>query len=368
MKKVIFLMSAVIIVLASCGEKDKKTQLADLKKQQAELTGKITTLEAEVAKSGGDSTKIKVKDVELYTVKEGIFKNYVEVQGKVDAEENVQVNPEAMGVITGLYVKAGDRVSRGQTIAQIDDKVMRQNLAELQNRLDLANTLYQRQKNLWDQKIGTEVQFLNAKNQKDAAERSISTLKQQLNTYKVKSPISGTVDEMEWRLGQAVQPGAPGVRVVNGEKLKVKADMAETYSSRVNQGDEVEVLLPDAPDSLNSKVSFASKIIDAASRSFRVEVKLPAKKSYRPNMLAILRVTDYKNNKAITVPVKAIQKGVDAEYVFVAENNKAKRINIKKGSTSNGMTEITSGLKSGDQVITLGYNDLNEGDPINASK
>ncbi len=361
-------MSAFVIVLASCGEKDKKTELADLKKQEAEITGKIAKLEAELSKQGGDSSKVKVKDVELFTIKEGVFKNYVEVQGKVDAEENVQVNPEAMGVITALYVKAGDRVSKGQVVAQIDDKVMRQNLAELQTRLDLANTLYQRQKNLWDQKIGTEVQFINAKNQKESAERAISTLKQQLNNYKVKSPISGTVDEMEWRLGQAIQAGATGLRVVNGDKLKIKADMAETYSSRVNQGDEVEVLLPDAPDSLNTKVSFASKIIDPASRSFRVEVKLPAKKIYRPNMLAILKVTDYRNNKAITVPVKAIQKGVDAEYVFIAENNKAKRVNIKKGNTSNGMTEITSGLKNGDQVITLGYNDLNEGDPINASK
>ena len=363
MKKIIFICSAVF--LASCGGKstDKKTELEELKKQRVEINSKIAALEAEV----GTKASEEVKNVGILEVQESTFSNYLEVQGKIDAEDNVQVNPEVQGVVTAVYAAIGQNVSRGQVLAQIDDKVLRQNISELQTQLDLANTLFQRQKNLWDQKIGTEVQYINARTQKEAAERRIATLRSQISMYKIKAPISGTIDAMDLRVGQAASPGMSGIRIVNASKLKAKAQVAESYAGRVNFGDNVQVILPDVPDTINTKISFASKTIDPVSRSFNVEIKLPASGKYRPNMLSILKIIDYKNDKALVVPVNAIQKAENGDYLFISENGKAKRVNIQAGKVSDGKAEILSGLKAGDKVVVAGTDGLSEGDIIKAN-
>lgn len=359
MKKVIYL--ALILAVAACGKpKDKKAELAQLKKDRIELDKKIAALE----KDAGVKVVRTSTDVAVLEIVPATFKNYLEVQGRIDAEQNVQVNPEAPGVIKSIYVTAGQRVSRGQVLAQLDDNVLRQSISQLQSQLELANSLYRRQKNLWDQKIGTEVQFLTAKSQKEGLERQVGVLRSQQSMYKIKSPISGTVDKMDLKLGQAVSPGMPGITVVNTTNLKVEANVAESYAGRVNQGDEVQVILPDVPDSLNTRVTFASRVIDPATRSFNVEIKLPGKSVYRPNMLAILRIVDYKVNNAISVPVNAIQKSETADYVFVAENGKAKRVNVRSGKVSGGNAEILLGLKAGDKVIVSGMQDLNDGEPV----
>lgn len=364
MKKLLFIL--VTLFLASCGEKgtDKKTELEALKKERAVLNAKIEKLENEV---GTVAAASDVKDVSLLVLAETSFENYLEVQGKIDAEENVQVNPEAPGVITSIYANVGQRVVKGQVLAQIDDQVLRQSIAELQNQLDLASTLFERQKNLWNQKIGTEVQYLSAKTQKEAAERRIATVKSQLSMYKIKSPISGTIDAMDLKVGQAVMPGLSGIRVINANKLTAKAQIAESYASRVNQGDRVQVILPDVPDTLTTKISFAAKTIDAVSRSFNVEIKLPSNNNYRPNMLAVLKIIDYQNTKALVIPVNAIQKAENGDYVFISDNGKAKRVDIKAGKISEGRAEILSGLNAGDQVIVAGMQGLSAGDSLKSN-
>jgi len=360
------LLISTVIFLASCGGKsiDKKSQLAALKEEWAELNTKIATLEKEV---GVAASANDLKDVSVLEVKESEFKNYLEVQGKIDAEENVQVNPEAPGVVTAVYATIGQNVSKGQVLAQIDDQVLRQNISELQTQLDLATTLFERQKSLWDQKIGTEVQFLNAKTQKDAAERRIATLKTQISMYKIKSPISGTIDAMDLRVGQAVSPGMSGIRVINASKLKAKALVAESYVGRVEQGDKVQVILPDVPDTVKTSISFASKTIDPISRSFSIEIKLPSNSKYRPNMLTILKIIDYQNLKALVIPVNAIQKAENGDYLFLEENGKAKRVTIQTGKISDGKAEILSGIKVGDKVITAGTNGLSPGDLVKSN-
>jgi len=360
------LLISTVIFLASCGGKptDKKSELEALKKERAELNSKIEKLEAEV---GSVSAVEDVKDVSILELKETSFKNYLEVQGKIDAEENVQVNPEAQGVVTTVYAVIGQNVNKGQVLAQIDDKVLRQSISELETQLDLATTLFERQKSLWDQKIGTEVQYLNAKTQRDAAQRRIATLTTQLSMYKIKSPISGTIDAMELKVGQAVAPGMSGIRIVNASKLKAKALVAESYASRVSQGDNVQVIFPDIPDTVTTKISFASKTIDPISRSFSVEIKLPSNSKYRPNMLSILKIIDYQNLKALVVPVNAIQKAENGDYLFVLEAGKAKRLNVQVGRISEGQAEIVSGLKIGDKVIVAGINGLIPGDIVKAN-
>lgn len=361
MKRILFIMA--IAFLAACGDKkDPKAQLADLKKQRTELDAKIAELETTVGAS--DTTKAVAKDVDVIDVAESNFKNYLEVQGKIDAEENIQVNPEAQGVVTAVYAKIGQNVSKGQVLAQIDDKVLRQNIAELQTQLTLATSLYNRQKNLWDQKIGTEVQFINAKTQKEAAENRIATLRSQIAMYKIKAPISGTIDAMDLKVGQAVMPGMSGIRIVNASNLKAKAQVAETYAGRVNQGDQVNVVLPDLQDSLMTKINFASKTIDPASRSFEVQINLPSNKKYRPNMLAVLKIVDYQNPKALVIPISAVQKSESGDFVYVATNGIAKKVDIKTGKSYEGKVEVLSGLKVGDKLITAGAQNLNSDDAV----
>lgn len=356
---------AIALFLVSCDSdkpKDKKAELEQLKKERTTINGKIEKLEAEI---GQKKTEADFKDVVVTELAEVHFKNYVEVQGRVDAEDNVEIMPESPGTVTGIFVKVGQNVSKGQVLAQLDDKVLRQSVAQMQTQLDLATTVFNRQKNLWDQKIGTEVQYLTAKSQKDGLEKQLAGLKSQAAMNKIKAPVSGTVDAMDLKLGASVAPGSPtGIRVVNASRLKVKALVSENYGGKVNQGDEVEVSLPDVPETLPAHISFAAKVIDPVSRGFNVEVKLPSGKKYRPNMVAILKIVDYKNDNALVVPVNSIQKSETSEYVFTAVNGKARKVEIKTGKVSDGKAEVLSGLKAGDKVIITGFQDLNDGDGV----
>jgi membrane fusion protein (multidrug efflux system) len=362
MKKILYLSALLFLAACSPKPKDKATQLADLKKQEADLNSKITKLEAEI----GKKDSVKSTDVSTYTVKQANFTNYVQIQGRIDAQDNVMAFSQSPGVITALYVKPGQHVSKGQVLVQLDNSVLNQNIAQAQTQVDLNRTLFQRQKNLWDQKIGTEVQFLQAQTALQSSIKQVSSLKQQADMYRITSPISGTIDQMDLKLGQVIQPGANGngIRIVNADILKVKADVPESYASKVHQGDKVEIVIPDANDSLVTNITFAAKVIDQAARSFGVEVKLPHKNNIRPNMTAILKIADYSKKNALVVPINAIQRSEAGDYVFVDQNNIAKRKSVKVGATYDGKSEILSGLTAGDQLVTLGASDIEDGDKI----
>jgi membrane fusion protein (multidrug efflux system) len=359
MKKLIYIPALLLLAACSSKPKDKKAELADLQKQQQELNAKITKLQGEV---GGDSTK--AVEVSVAEVKSGAFKNYVQIQGKIDAQDNVTAYPQSPGTITAIYVKPGQHVSKGQLLVQLDNSVMQQNIAQSQAQLDLNQQLYNRQKNLWDQKIGTEVQFLQAQTTLQASKKGLAGLRSQANLYRIVSPISGTIDQMDLKLGQVAQPGTNGIRIVNADVLKVKADVPESYSASVGTGNEVLILVPDANDSLKTKVTFAAKAIDPTSRSFAVEVKLPERKSLRPNMTAIIKIADYSKTNTISIPVKAVQRSENGDYVYVNENGVAKRKTVKVGVTYGGISEILSGLKAGEQLITEGAADIEDGDKV----
>lgn len=363
MKKLIFIPALILLAACSQKPKDKSAELADLKKQQADINAKISALEAQVPQ---DSTKST--DVSTLQLQNSTFTNYVQIQGKIDAQDNVMAYPQSPGVITAIYVKPGQHVSRGQVLVQLDNAVLKQNILQAQSQATLAKTLFERQKNLWDQKIGTEVQFLQAQTQMQTAQKQVEALRQQANLYRITSPINGTIDQMDLKLGQAIQPGANGIRIVNADMLKVKADVPESYSGVVNQGNKVNVIIPDANDSLTTNLTFAAKVIDPTSRSFAIEVKLPQRKSLRPNMTAILKIASYNNPKAIVVPVKAVQKSENGDYVFVDNNGIAKKVNVKAGATYGGQSEILSGLKAGDALIIDGASDIEDGDKVKVLK
>jgi membrane fusion protein (multidrug efflux system) len=361
MKKILYIGTALF--LAACGNNkpgDYKVQLEDLKKQQTDVASKIAKIEAE--HPSADSSK--TTDVGVTEIKTQQFVNYVQIQGKIDAQDNVTAYPQMQATITNIYVKPGQHVSKGQLLVQLDNSVLQQQIAQGEAQLSLTNTVYQRQKNLWDQKIGTEVQYLQAKTNYDAGVKQLAGVRQQAAMYTIKSPINGTIDQMDLKLGQVASPGQTGIRIVNADVLKVKADVPESYSGVVAQGNQVKILVPDANDSLTTNLTFAAKVIDPTSRSFAIEVRLPDRKTLRPNMTAILKIASYTKNNALVIPVKAIQKSETGDYVFVNNNGTAKKVVIKAGATYGGQTEILSGLKTGDVLVTDGATDIEDGDKI----
>ena len=360
MKKLIYIPALLLLAACSNKPKDKKAELSDLQKQQADINAKITKLQSEV----GSADSSKATEVGVAEVKAGAFTNYVQIQGKIDAQDNVTAYPQSPGTITNIYTKVGQHVSKGQVLVQLDNSVLQQNIAQSQAQLELTQQLYNRQKNLWDQKIGTEVQFLQAQTNLQAARKSLAALRQQANLYRIVSPISGTIDQMDLKLGQVAQPGTTGIRIVNADVLKVKADVPESYAGSVGTGNNVMIVVPDAHDSLNTKVTFAAKAIDPTSRSFAVEIKLPERKSLRPNMTAIIKIADYSKANTIAIPVKAVQRSENGDYVFINDGGIAKRKEVKVGVTYGGQSEILSGLKAGEQLVTEGAADIEDGDKV----
>lgn len=364
MKKTV--LFATIIAFAGCGKQkeDKKAELQKLKTEQESLNKKIKQLEKEVATSGTSVNSESSKVVSVREIRKQYFEHYLEVQGKVDADENIAVSAEMSGIVKQINVKEGQQVSKGQVLAELDNRIIQQGVAELQGSIDLANTMFQKQKSLWDQKIGTEVQFLSAKNQKESLELKMATLKEQLAMSRIKSPINGTVDEVSLKLGQAVMPGMPAVRVVNSSNLKIKAEVAESYYGSVKQGAKVLVNFPNSSDSLVTQVSYATKVVNPLNRTYTVEVRLNNNNDFHPNMTALLKINDYKSTKpVITVPVANIQNSEEGQFVYISQNLKVRKVLVKVGRIYNGMAEILSGLNEGDLLIIKGQ-DLNEGEQL----
>lgn len=362
-------IAATVFAISCGGSKSKQEELASLKKQQSEIASKIKQLEKEL---GGDKKESKSILVKTEIIEPTTFLHYLKVQGYVDATENIVVNAKMPGTVSKIYVKEGATVKAGQLLAETDAGALLSGLEEAKTGLEFAKNIFEKQKKLWDQKIGTELQFLQAKNGKEQAEKRIATILEQIEMSKIISPISGVVDEVMLKLGQPASPGIPmnGIRIVNMGALKVKADVAETYSKSIKAGSNVIVDFPDAGKSLESKVSYVGKSINNLTRTFNVEVLLTGNNDFlQANMMALLNILDYKAENAITVPVNIVQNSEEGEYVMVAENSggkiKAAKRMIKTGKNNSNRIEILEGLKQGDKVVTVGYQDLNNGDLIN---
>jgi membrane fusion protein (multidrug efflux system) len=309
------------------------------------------------------STRVEAKTLALMP-----FRHYVEIQASVYSQDNINVSAEMPGVVKAIYVTEGDKVSKGQVLADIDDAVIQQNIQELKTNLELTKTLYDKQKSLWDQKIGTEVQYLSAKNNYESLQKRLSALEQQANMAQIKSPIGGTIDAVNIKLGESVAPGLPALKVVNAEQLKVKGNVAEAYIAEIHTGDSLLVNFPDLGKEIISSASYVSHAIDEVNRTFTVEVKLPQSPDYHPNMIALMKVMDYSSKSAVVVPVNTIQSDPEGTFVYLAQENNgvtiAKKQPVKTGRVNGTNQEILDGLKAGDKLITVGYEDLNNGDVI----
>ncbi len=370
MKK-IFLLTGIILFLAACGSKegDKKVRLEQLRKEHDKLTLEILKLEKEVNPAGiVSATKV---NFEILTKKP--FDHYIEVQGRIDGNENIGVSPRNQGgVVTRILVHEGDNVTAGQVLAELDAEVLKQQLKDLKNKLSFATDIYSRQKTLWDQKIGSEVQYLKAKNDMESAQNGIATLEDQIKMSVITSPIDGTVEDIPIKVGQMASSASPipAFRIVNFSKAKALADVGEAYSSKIKTGDQVKVFMPDLNKELDERITFASKYINPTNRTFLVEVALPVTTLvFRANMIAVLRIKDYSNPAAISIPQNYIQNSRDeGQYVYIAVEENGKKIARKRiitpNVTFNGLTEVVNGLTEGDKIITAGYKDLYNGQII----
>ena len=364
-------LSSFALLFAACGgpAQDKATELAALKEQKSALEAQIAQLEKEVGPTSGSQQRIRT--VALTELKPETFRHYIDLQGRVDAEDNVPVTAKMPGTLVRVLVKNGDFVKKGQLLAQLDDDVMLKGLSELELQLKTAEDIYNRQKGLWDQKIGTEIQFIQAKTNKEALEQRIATTKEQWQQTKIYAPIAGTVDMVILKTGQAIAPGVPLCNIVNMGQLKIAGDVPEAYAAKVKQGLPVQIYFPDLDKEIASRVTYVSKTINPMNRTFTVECALPAGGAdYRANMIAVMKIIDYQNPKALVVPVNLIQTSEDGEFVLAAdvngEGNKAtvRKVAITQGRNYNGMVEISSGLKAGDRVISTGFQDVNGGETV----
>ena len=364
------LFLAGTLLLASCGgsdSKDPKAEIAKLKQEQAANQAKIAELEA---KTGGPAT-VAATPVSVMNAKPESFKSYLEVQGRVDFEQNATVGSRAAGTLTSIRVQRGDRVGKGQVLATVDASILDASAAELRTRMDLARIVYEKQKSLWDQQIGTEIQYLTAKNNYQALQRNLATLNQQRALYSVVAPFAGTVDEVLPKLGEITAPGAPVVRLTSGTGGKILADVSEAYGNSIKAGDNAIVTIPDLGGAeLPATVRVVSRSINATSRTFTVELRLKNARAadLRPNMVATVRIQNYAAASATVIPVDLVQHDEQNSYVYVVaqEAGKAvakKRI-IKTGNTYNGKVEVTSGLTGEDKIISGGYQNLNEGQKV----
>lgn len=375
MKSNIIIVAAATLLLAACsGEKKegveaKREELTKLKSEQRELDKKIKTLESELAKlDPAKAAETRVKAVTVTPLTNNTFRHYVEVQGTVDAKNNVLVTPQMGGAVTAMYVKEGDYVKAGTVLARVDDSILRQSMEEVKNQLSLATTLYEKQKNLWDQKIGTELQYLQARNNKESLERKLATLNTQLSQSRVVSPIAGVVDQVNVKVGELASPGMGVVRIVNLSNLKVVAKVADAYVASVKKGDEVIIKFPDLNRDYNARVSFVSTTVDPLSRTFTIEANLPSSSDIKPNMLAQVQINDAVKKDALVIDQNLVQSTEKGQVVYVAATEGSRKVakakTVKTGLSYNGQVEIVEGLQAGDQLITMGYQEVADGQVI----
>lgn len=386
MKKGIIGIAIVGMILSSCGNakkdkagdiNDKKAQLEKLKKEQKDIATQITTLEADLAKS--DTTfakKDNAKLVAITPVQTGSFTHYIDLEGKIDATNISYVAPQGQpGIVKELYVTQGQYVNKGQVLLKMDDQIIRQQMEPLQVQLTSAEDLYRRTKNLWDQGIGTYQQVLNAKTGVETLQKNIGIYEKQIALMTVTSPVSGVADQVNVRVGETFQGAIPGnpptaqIRIVNTNDLKVMVQVPENYLGRVNVGNVIEVVLPDQNNRIiTATVNVAGKVIDPNTRSFYIEARIPSSSNLKPNQVAKVRIKDYGNPNAITIPVNTLQNDETGKYVMVAVNENGKLIAKKKtvtvGELYGDHLEVKSGLQIGDQLITEGFQGLYDGQVI----
>lgn len=375
----------IIILLTSCGSSDQKSidtiieskDLEAIRSRKTELVGEQNLIKQEIKKldiaiAQLDSKK-KIPLITTFKLESSDFKHFLELQGNVTTKNLLMIYPEFSGVLTNVYVTEGQKVKKGQVLAVIDDGGLSQQLAQLKIQAELAKTTYERQQRLWNQKIGSEIQYLQAKSNYEAQDQAIAQLEQQLAKTIVKAPFSGTIDEVFTEQGSVVLPGQSELmRIVNLENMYIVTDVPEKYITNITRNKKVEVEFPILGKKIDSKVRQVGDFINPSNRTFKVEISIPNKeKSIKPNLTAKLRINDYSNDSALLIPQGIISENANGEqYVYmIAEkigNNEAiaeKRV-IETGLTQGDYIEVINGLEPGVEIIMEGARSVNNGQTV----
>jgi len=369
MKRLVIIPLIALMVACSAKVEDdntaKQEELKQYKKELSELKKNIAKLEKELA----DSQMEGVVAVAVTPVKTELYEHFIDVTGKVEADKNIVISPETAGKIISIAVKEGDRVRKGAVLARLNTEMTQRALAQIEINLKLATTTYERQADLWNQNIGSEMEYLQAKSQKEGLQQEKEALLAQLDLAVVRAPIDGVVDEIIQKQGEMAGPQLPFARLVNLNQVYITANVSEIYLQQIKAGDKVSIEFPVINKTIDATIFRSSSVIDANSRTFRLRIDLDNKqKDIKPNMLAILKLRTFAANDAIIVPSILVKKDFSGEFIFVVEKEdgqlRAKKRYIQSGIKDNNNTLVTGGINVNDQIITKGYAQVVDGSAI----
>jgi membrane fusion protein (multidrug efflux system) len=364
-------LTLLTFLLISCGDNKEQSiediiatdnleairqKRATIVTQQQEINNKIKQLDDKISEL--DKSK-KIPLITTFTVQQEVFNHYLELQGSVQTKQNLVIYPEMGGILNRVYVKEGQRVSKGQLLASIDDGGLGQQVAQLQIQADLAKTTFERQERLWNQKIGSEIQYLQAKSSYEAQQKAVSQLKSQLEKSSVRAPFSGVIDDVISEQGSVVSPGQSQLmRIVNLRNMYIETDVPESYISSVSKNKDVLVEFPVLGKTMNAKIRQTGNFINPANRTFKIEIAVPNKdRAIKPNLTAKLKINDYTNENAILIPQDIISENANGEqYIYVVKDKNEKyaiadQVIIETGKTQGDVIEVLKGLEKNDVEI-----------------
>jgi RND family efflux transporter MFP subunit len=378
MKKNFLIIAMIAVSLVACNQQTDdpakiKEQIFAYKEQLVEINAKITELEAQLSDNDTLSNKEGLF-ISADKLEKTSFKHYFEATGSVEAVNDAFISPQMGGQIKKIYVEEGSRVSKGQLLAEINSDVLQNSIVEIENGLNLATIMFQKQEELWNQNIGSEVQYLQAKSTKEGLEKSLNTLNSQLALTKVYAPFAGIVDEIYQKEGELGVPGIKLLQLVNLKEMYVNAEVSEAYISSIFVKDSVLLTFPSYPEiELKSTISQKGNVIESANRTFNIKLKITnIDEKIKPNLLAILKLKDFETPSALLVPTVVINKDINGQFLFVVEESGEKYIAKKKyvtvGQSNDESTVIESGLVEGEIVITEGFNLVKDGTVVYFNK
>ena len=368
-KNKLFIPVLIVMLISACGPRDNQSRLARLEAQREALNVEIEQLKAEIA----GETVVAPKEILAYVhgveVQPSLFQHYIQVQGTLESDNNILIPAQSNGVVKKIHVQQGDRVNKGQLLAELDGAILESSIDELTLSLQLVTTIYERQERLWEKNIGSEIEYLQAKNNKENLEKKLETLNEQYKLTKILAPISGTVDDVMIKEGEMAAAGYGTIRIVQLSRLKIRASLSENFISSVSKNYPVKVRIPVLGREMELKIDAVSQVIDPNNRTFQIEIKIPAKeKDLKPNMLAVVTINDYTNAEALAVPQNIVQDTGTDHFLFVAEKQNdewiAHRRTVTLGENYANRVEIREGLDAGEFVITFGFQALADGQTV----
>jgi len=369
MKKLLIVTSMVVLASA-CNMNSPEMleqQLKKKKDQVRELNDQIASLEEQLAQNPGEEAAAYLVPVSVKTMEPQPFEHYIEITGKLEAEEDAFISPEMNGQIDKIYVREGQYANKGQLLLSLNTSITESSIQEVKTGLELANKFYEKQEELWEQKIGSEMQYLEAKNAKEQSEARLATLEAQLDMARVKAPFSGVVETIMLKEGELAAPGMQIIQMVSLNNLKLYGNISERYMTSINKGDMVIVTFPDV-EGFNVEVPIhrVGNVIDNASRTFRIEMKINNRqKALKPNMYSTIQVNDFKTASTFVVPSVAIKQDIKGNYLYVASQEegelKARKRYVETGLSYKDQTMIREGVSQGEEVIVKGFAQVSDG-------